>query len=450
MKTYRIPVIVFMMLSFSLPLFSQWIVQHSGLPASLNPTLLLSAVDSNVCWGVQGDLNTPILNQKCVLTTDGGLNWSLKDIQGISGLYVASVAGLNATTAWIAVYDSTRITSGGIFKTTDGGLTWIKQSSAFPGAGGHPMKIYFFDANNGLCTGQPRSGYWEIYTTSDGGTNWTRVLSANIPPLASGDYGGYGAGAGNSFWFNSASCSVYRTTDKGLTWSVARNIFPPTAFFLEVAFKNTLNGLAISYYGDEKNKVSSSTDGGASWTRLSVPPSVPSAARITYVPGTSGSYFVTSFKNTGYPQTAMSGSMYTNDDGLTWIPFDSLSHGSTSFFNNTIGWSAGCGDTIFKWQGKYPLGISDVKQSSIKVTLSQNYPNPFAALTVIQYQIPNSSKVSLKVFNIQGKEVATLVNEEKPAGSYQVNLSSGSLSTGIYYYRLQVGESVQTKKLCIL
>ncbi|MCX6245592.1 MAG: T9SS type A sorting domain-containing protein [Bacteroidetes bacterium] len=419
------------------------------MPNSQNPTLILSAVDSNVCWGAQGDGYNLIANMKCVLTTDGGATWNLMDMPGLSGLQATSVAGLNATTAWIAVSDPTSTTSGGIFKTTDGGLSWIKQSSAFPGAGGHPMQIYFFDANNGLCTGQPRNGYWEIYTTSDGGTNWTRVPSASIPVLASGDFGGNGTGAGNCFWFNSASCSVYRTTDKGLTWSVSRNIFPQPAFFLELAFKDTLNGLAISYYGDDINKISRSTDGGVTWTRLPAPPFPPSAGGIIYIPGSSGTYMITCIKNIGYPEPTSSGSIYTPDDGVTWIPVDNLAHRSPSFFSNKIGWSAGCGDTIFKWHG-YPLGINPQNPLNRTVTLSQNYPNPFSSSTSIQFRIPASSKVILKVFDIQGSEVATVVDEEKSAGSYKVNFESGGLSSGIYYYRLQVGNFVQTKKLCIL
>jgi photosystem II stability/assembly factor-like uncharacterized protein len=434
---------------FSSPLYSQWMVQHSGLPDSQNPTLILSAVDSNVCWGVQAENYNPIGNQRGVLTTDGGAHWRLIQLPVNSVLKPSSIAALNKDTAWIALYDSSQLTSGGIFKTTDGGVSWIKQSSAFPGAGGHPMQIYFFDASNGLCTGQPRNGYWEIYTTSDGGTNWTRVPSASIPPLESGDFGGIGTGTGNCFWFNSASCSVYRTPDRGLTWSVSRHVFPQPAFFLELAFKDTLHGLATSYFGDEINKISRSTDGGVTWTRLPAPPSPPSAGSISYIPGSIGTYMITAMKNIGYPEPASPGSIYTPDDGDTWIPVDDLPHRRGSFINGKIGWSGGRGDTIFKWNS-YPLGIDPQKRLNTNVVLSQNFPNPFSSSTSIQYQIPSSSKVILKVYDVLGSEVTTLVNGEKSAGSYVVRFDPVGLRTGIYYYRLQVGESVQTKKLCIL
>jgi hypothetical protein len=256
------------------------------------------------------------------------------------------------------------------------------------------------------------------------------------------------AGAGNCFWFNSASCSVYRTTDKGLTWSVARNVFTPPAYFVELAFKDNLNGLVMSYFGDETNKVSRSTDGGESWIRLPAPPSPPSTCWITYVPGTIGTYFVTDDKNIGGVEPAVPGSMYTPDDGLTWIPVDDLAHGPASFINGKTGWSAGCGDTIFKWNG-VPLSIDDHIVNS-DFSLRQNYPNPFSSSTSIQFQIPVSSRVILKVYDIRGLEVETLVNAEKPAGSYNVDFESRGLTRGIYYYSLQVGKSVQTRKLCIL
>jgi photosystem II stability/assembly factor-like uncharacterized protein len=361
---------------------------------------------------------------------------------------------MDANTAYITIKDSTLTTSGGIFKTSDGGKNWTKQSTAFSGAGASPVRVYFFDANNGLAFGQPNDSYWEIYTTTDGGTNWIRVPSANIPAPDlnpnDADLAGPGTASGNSFWFSSGTCSVYHTTDRGLNWSVTRNIYSAPAYYIEVGFKDTVNGIGVSYFGDDTNKdVTSTTDGGASWTMISGPPSTPSFGEITYVPGTSGTYFVTSQKNIGYPEPTVSGSMYTPDAGHTWNRVDNLSHGRAAFISNKIGWSPGCGDTIFKWS-EYPLDISSPKPLNNTLSLSQNYPNPFSSSTSIQFRIPSSSKVSLKVFDIQGSEVATLVNEEKSAGSYKVKFESNGLSSGIYYYRLQVGESMETKKLCVV
>lgn len=82
--------------------------------------------------------------------------------------------------------------------------------------------------------------------------------------------------------------------------------------------------------------------------------------------------------------------------------------------------------------------------------LNQNYPNPFNPSTSIQYSVVGSQYVSLKVFNVLGKEVAVLVNEKQEPGTYTVDFTSANLSGGAYFYRLQAGDFVQTKKMILL
>ncbi|MHB1050736.1 MAG: T9SS type A sorting domain-containing protein [Bacteroidota bacterium] len=98
--------------------------------------------------------------------------------------------------------------------------------------------------------------------------------------------------------------------------------------------------------------------------------------------------------------------------------------------------------------------VGDVETNDVnilpqKFTLFQNYPNPFNPSTVIGYQLPISSHVTLKIFDILGREVATLVNEEKRAGSYEFEWNAAGFSSGVYFYRLQAGGYLQTKKLII-
>ena len=102
--------------------------------------------------------------------------------------------------------------------------------------------------------------------------------------------------------------------------------------------------------------------------------------------------------------------------------------------------------------------VEDEKQTPTEFTLEQNYPNPFNPSTTIKYTIPNvnlsgnaieGSVVQLKVFDVLGNEVATLINEEKPAGNYEVDFKDFELSSGVYFYRLQAGEFSATKKLLL-
>ncbi len=79
-----------------------------------------------------------------------------------------------------------------------------------------------------------------------------------------------------------------------------------------------------------------------------------------------------------------------------------------------------------------------------------NYPNPFNPSTIIRYSIPEASFTSIKIYNALGKEVSSLVNETKSAGTYEVEFNAHNLSSGIYYYTLQAGSLIQTKKMILI
>ena len=83
-------------------------------------------------------------------------------------------------------------------------------------------------------------------------------------------------------------------------------------------------------------------------------------------------------------------------------------------------------------------------------SLSQNFPNPFNPTTLISYKLKETSRVQLKVFNILGNEVETLVNEQKPAGNYEITWNALNLPSGVYFYRLQAGSFIDTKKMVLL
>ena len=109
------------------------------------------------------------------------------------------------------------------------------------------------------------------------------------------------------------------------------------------------------------------------------------------------------------------------------------------------------------------LGINYVKLSDTELTdvklddttptkflLSQNYPNPFNPITRIKYSLPINEFITLKIYDTLGKEIITLVSEEKQAGSYEVNFDGSYLPSGIYFYKIQAGEFIQTKKMILM
>ena len=88
--------------------------------------------------------------------------------------------------------------------------------------------------------------------------------------------------------------------------------------------------------------------------------------------------------------------------------------------------------------------------SPIQFELEQNYPNPFNPSTTIKYSIPQTSNVVIKLFDVLGNEVKTLVNEEKPAGTYEITWYAENFPSGVYFYQLKAGDFIQTKKMVLM
>ncbi|MCA0444604.1 MAG: T9SS type A sorting domain-containing protein [Bacteroidetes bacterium] len=152
-------------------------------------------------------------------------------------------------------------------------------------------------------------------------------------------------------------------------------------------------------------------------------------------------------------------------DGSTVITFQLFNNTlEDSTFYNTNGRFIGEGDTLLLTTTNelkstdvysFTLTSTGIEENNagvkpVSFSLSQNYPNPFNPATVINYQLPVNSMTKLKIYDVIGREVATLVNEMKPAGRYQVTFNAGHLSSGVYFYRIEAGSFVQTKKLILV
>jgi hypothetical protein len=106
--------------------------------------------------------------------------------------------------------------------------------------------------------------------------------------------------------------------------------------------------------------------------------------------------------------------------------------------------------SVIKYSQSIPTGIEQISEIPEKFNLEQNYPNPFNPSTTISFSIPSSAFTSLKVYDMLGNEVTTLVNEEKQSGTYEVKFDAASLSSGIYFYTLKAGSFSQTKKMILM
>ncbi|MCW9094671.1 MAG: T9SS type A sorting domain-containing protein, partial [Ignavibacteriaceae bacterium] len=148
----------------------------------------------------------------------------------------------------------------------------------------------------------------------------------------------------------------------------------------------------------------------------------------------------------------------TRDGGLTWqeqfSQVEANSLYSVCFVDTLNGWIVGEGGTIIHTTDGG--GVVNVKNEDDEFSipkeyfLSQNYPNPFNPSTTIRWQQPETGLVTLKIYDVLGNEIVTLVNEEKSVGIYEINWNANKLSSGIYFYQLKAGSFSQTKKMILL
>ncbi len=159
--------------------------------------------------------------------------------------------------------------------------------------------------------------------------------------------------------------------------------------------------------------------------------------------------------NTGWAVGWNGTILNTTDGGTNWIPQSSgtefLDLHGVSFTDANNGSAVGEEGTILRTtNGGVTFVEEQIDEIPTNYNLRQNYPNPFNPTTTITYQIPELSFVTLKVYDVLGSEVATLVNKEKQVGSYDVEFNGSGLPSGIYFYRLQAIEFTQVKKMILL
>lgn len=308
-----------------------WIEKNSNLPATKAiGQISAGLVDNNALWALPINSDGSIYDAY-TKSIDGGLNWFPGTFNAGSGL--SQLFAIDAVTCW-AVFNTG--TNQGLYKTVNGGTTWVKKGTAF-GNGSFADAMHFFNINDGWAMGDPLGGYFEIYTTSDGGETWTRVPQANIPAIyASDEYGITGDydAVGDHVWFGTNYGRVFHSADKGLHWTVSMSNFGD-AETVKPEFADEMNGICYRSYlnlGIEP-AIGVTTDGGATWTTVYVTGNM-YARYIIYVPGTTGTYVGSS------NAAGANGISYSTDGGYTWGPItEGYDFTATVWIDNATGWS---------------------------------------------------------------------------------------------------------------
>jgi photosystem II stability/assembly factor-like uncharacterized protein len=346
------------------------------------------------------------------LTTNNGGSWNEVN-SGLTNDSVSTLAVMGSN-----VFAGTY--GGGVFLTTNSGTNWTDVNSGLTST-----EIYSFAVSgSNIFTGTNEG----VFLTVNNGTNWTKMSSglpnSSVRALAVSESNLYAA----------VLFSVYLSTNNGTSWTEINSGLPSntTIYSLVVSDSNI-------FAGTDGGGVYLSTNNGTSWTEAN-------SGLTNDVVWTFAVFGSNIFAGTD------DGVFLSANNGSSWVSTD---------YNLTSAYALAVSETYLFAGGGFgrvarrPLSeLTDVKdeQNIIPVVykLNQNYPNPFNPSTLINYQIPEEGLVSLKVYDILGNEVKTLVNEIKTIGSFNVQLDAGNLSSGVYFYKLTVGNFVSTQKMILL
>jgi photosystem II stability/assembly factor-like uncharacterized protein len=425
-------------------MYSQWVLQKSGLPFNWNVATAIDASDNNTC--IIGGYDPYVLK-----TEDSGNTWekikypAFSKLLGNDSLYegIIDLSIINSQFFWICT------DAGRILSTTDGGTTWAAQ---FYDTTKTKFMAYIkmFDLNDGLAVGDAidSTGPAIFLKTTDRGDNWVSENSSQLLGIFSGDVWrridfvdintGYFRESGN------LPQRLLKTTNGGKNWTNTNFQYGDL-----IKFYNKNLGLAVYLDSPQPNllfKISRTTDGGNSWETFKLN-SKGWPNDVEFLPGDPSKVWYVDLDNL----------YYSSDTGRTWKEqkiYDGALWGRDLIFtDNEHGWLLCDSGKLFYTSNNGGI-ISNIAENKNEVTsgcsLEQNYPNPFNPSTTIKYSIPKYSFVSLIVYDLLGRKVQSLVNGLKSAGAYKVVFNGEKLSAGVYIYTLNSGEFIFRRKLILL
>jgi photosystem II stability/assembly factor-like uncharacterized protein len=370
-------------------------------------------------------------------TSDGGLNWETQHTN--DSLNVVNIFFLNNQLGWGSAWSSFYEPYGTyLLKTTNGGKNW--SSEYFRISNTLVNAFYFLDSFTGFAIGYPQV----FHKTTDGGLSWFPVnldssIVSGLPPYTIEFYSPlYGFACGG---IRDVRGVVWRTTDGGLNWSTVVDSLTTEPLY-DLHIFDSLN--VISMGGDPEFGTSQvvTTNGGETWEYK--------ALGIFYYP------YSVDFRNSteGWvPMGEQRKFLYTTDSGLNWIKLstpDSINIAKITFSDSIHGYGIGPYGNLAKYSYQQPTNLVEVEKSISNFNLLQNYPNPFNPTTTIKYSLANKGYVKLAVYNILGEQIATLVNATQNAGWYEVIFNGSAFSSGVYIYKIEVGNLVSARKLLLL
>jgi len=415
-----------------------WVAQRTGPVRKLRGA---SFTSSNI--GTVVGHNGTILR-----TTNGGSTWAsqLYDSPSTNGSindYLKAVSFSDANHGFVvsgnAFNDGSIVfyEPGIILRTTNGGTIWVVKynnlNAAFNGVSSPSANICFAVGVYKILDQGEYVDHAGWASTTDGGASWrNRYFTSITDPLTDVSFTDNNIGT-----MVGHKGRIMQTTDGGYNWNTKNS---RTSKNLHgVCFTDANNGTVV---GDD-GTILRTNNGGEFWALQSS--------------GTTENLYGVSFVDANYGSVVGSNGiiLLTTNGGITWEIHTSVTGEylyAVSFADENIGNTVGDNGTILRTiNGGVTSVFEERKIESPKgYILSQNYPNPFNPITIIEYDIKERSFVELKIYDVLGREVNVLVNEEQVAGSYKAKFDASGLTSGIYFYRFQAANYIKTKKMILL
>ena len=415
-------------------------------------------------------------------STNGGDSW-FRIAQSIPFLDFDMVSIIPNGYIFTSVFN---MGTGGLFRSTDQGVTW--QATSYIGFGPLDLGI---NSNGIMFLGNHTASWYGIQRSFDLGMNWQWVY----PYIAATalEYLNDGSVLAGEL-FDPLNCVLYKSTDDGNSWFNTNTFSGPNEFTDFVL--DTNDDIYVSIMGTQQGVYLSITS-GSSWdfkglSNVDVICLAIDSSGYVYAGTGSNGIFRMPGRTTPVELISFIADVFKNEVKLNWSTATETNNSGFEILRfaqndnngwNKIGFVPGHGTTTktqhysftdnnvkpckyqyklkqIDYDGSFEYSqIVEVEVPFVnEFSLSQNYPNPFNPVTKIKYNIPSVTlrqaqsdiKVTLKVYDILGREVATLVNEEKPAGEYEVEFNGIGLPSGIYFYQLKAGEYSETRKMILI
>jgi photosystem II stability/assembly factor-like uncharacterized protein len=355
------------------------------------------------------------------ISTDNGTNWTWINTGLPKYTYVFSFA---VSGAYLFAG-----TSDGVYLSTNNGTSWTPVNSGLTNTNVNALAVSTLSDESGTNL---IAGTYEgpIFLSTNNGASWspTNIRYADVRCLTVD---------GNNLFAGAYNGGFYLSTDNGTSWA-GLNSEPYTRNMSSIAFLGS-NIFAGTY----DHGIFLSTNNGTSWVEIDSGLTT-SDVWTLYISGTNI-----------FAGTHNSGVFLSSNNGSTWRQVNSGLPYNWVFSFAVLGTNLYAGtDGGGIWMRPLDEIISSVRQvannAPEQFSFEQNYPNPFNPSTTIQYSLPKTTHVSLKIYNTLGQEVAELVSKQMNAGTYTSEWNASGFASGVYYYRIEASGFVETKKLLLL